>query len=104
MATSANPDWSVVSGRLIQVDIGPDDIVWGVNSAHSIYIRNRNGWSRVGGALKHVTVGEAGVWGVNRNRNIYFRNGVTLSNPRGSSWRGIPGAYFKCAYDIIASQ
>ena len=87
----ANPNWSVVSGRLIQVDVSPDDIVWGVNSAHNIYIRNGNGWSQVGGALKHVTVGEAGVWGVNRYRNIYFRNGVTLSNPKGSSWERISG-------------
>ena len=78
-------------GRLIQVDVSPDDIVWGVNSADYIYIRNGNGWSHVGGALKHVTVGEAGVWGVNRARYIYYRQGVTLSNPKGSGWRNIPG-------------
>ena len=90
-AHGANPNWSVVSGRLVQVDVSSDDIVWGVNSTDSIYIRNGDGWSQVGGALKHVTVGEAGVWGVNGNEDIYFRDGVTLSNPKGSSWRKIAG-------------
>ncbi|CAB4025803.1 Hypothetical predicted protein, partial [Paramuricea clavata] len=90
--TSANPDWSLVSGALTQLDISPDDILWGVNSADNIYIRNGSGWSQVGGALKHVTVGKAGVWGVNAGRNIYYRNGVTLSNPKGSSWTRIPGS------------
>ena len=76
------------AGALTQLDISPDDILWGVNSAGNIYIRN--GWSRViGGALKHVTVGKAGVWGVNAGRNIYYRNGVTSSNLKGSSWQGI---------------
>ena len=91
MDTNANPDWSRVSGRLTQLDISPEDIVWGVNRADNIYIRNGNGWSRISGALKHVTVGKAGVWGVNGGRNIYYREGVTLSNPSGSSWRHIPG-------------
>lgn len=51
-------------GKLTQLDISSDDILWGVNSARQIYIRNGNGWTQVGGSLKHVSVGKAGVWGV----------------------------------------
>lgn len=89
--TTANPDWDIVSGKLVQLDISPDDILWGVNSGHYIYIRNGNGWSQVGGLLTHVTVGKAGVWGVNVHKNIYYREGVTRSNPKGSSWTQISG-------------
>lgn len=78
-------------GKLTQLDISSDDILWGVNSARQIYIRNGNGWTQVGGSLKHVSVGKAGVWGVNSHRSIYYREGVTLSNSKGSSWKRIPG-------------
>ena len=80
-----------MSGRLTQLDISSDDILWGVNSARQIYIRNGNGWTQVGGSLKHVSVGKAGVWGVNSHRDIYYREGVTLSNPKGFLWKHIPG-------------
>ncbi len=55
-------------------------------------LRNdKSGWRQIPGALKHVSVGEAGVWGVNKYDNIYFRIGVTERNPFGKSWKHIPG-------------
>ena len=89
--TSAKPDWSLISGALVQLDISPDDIVWGINSADNIFIPNGNGLSQVEGALEHVTVGDSGVWGVNDARMIYYREGVTSSYPKGFSWTHISG-------------
>ena len=94
--TYANPDWDIVPGKLAQLDISSDDILWGVNSGHNIYIRNGNGWSQVDGLLTHVTVGKAGVWGVNVHENIYYREGVTRSSPKGSSWTQISGDWYTC--------
>ena len=91
MVAAANPSWSLIPGKLDQLDVSPTDIIWGVNRHDHIYMRNGNGWHRVGGLLTHVTVGSAGVWGRNVHGNIYYREGVTLSNPAGTSWTQIPG-------------
>lgn len=76
---------------MVQLDISPNDIVWGINRADHIFILNGNGLSTVGGALEHVTVGDSGVWGVNDARMIYYREGVTSSYPKGWSWTHISG-------------
>ncbi|XP_046861569.1 lectin L6-like [Xenia sp. Carnegie-2017] len=89
---SSNPNWSLLSGRLKQLDLSPYNILWGVNSGHAIWVRKGSGWTRVGGALKHVSVGNGGVWGVNKHDNIYFREGVTFSSPVGTSWTQISGS------------
>jgi hypothetical protein len=93
VVTATNPNWSIIPGKLTQLDVSPADIVWGVNRHHRIYISNGNGWHNVPGLLVHVTVGSAGVWGVNSGGNIYYREGVTLSSPSGASWTHIPGNF-----------
>jgi hypothetical protein len=80
-----------VGGKLRELDVSPSDVVWSVNSGHSIYIRLGTRWKKVTGKLKHVSVGNAGVWGVNRFDRIYFREGVTTSNLAGTTWSLISG-------------
>ena len=44
------------------------------------------------GLLKQVDSGPFGmVYGVNANKSIYCRVGVTKENPKGISWKKIPG-------------
>ena len=50
--------------------------VWGVNSGDAIYMRVENKWQNIGGRLKCVSAGQAGVWGVNAAENIYYRTGT----------------------------
>ena len=85
------PSWARIGGKLRELDISPSDVVWGVNSEHSIYIRLGTRWEKVTGGLKHVSVGNAGVWGVNRFDHIYFREGITTSNLPGTKWTRISG-------------
>ncbi len=91
VVAGANPNWSTIGGRLTQLDVSPAGIAWGVNKDDHIFVKNVNGWHRVGGTLTHVSVGDAGVWGVNRDGHIYYREGVTLGSPVGTSWTHIPG-------------
>jgi hypothetical protein len=64
--------------------------VWGVNSSDRIYYRAgfSGSWTRIGGALKQVSVSSDGnhVWGVNSNDQIYYRAGFS------GSWTRIGGA------------
>uniref|UniRef100_A0A8C8VFA4 Fish-egg lectin n=1 Tax=Pelusios castaneus TaxID=367368 RepID=A0A8C8VFA4_9SAUR len=46
-------------------------LLFGVNDAGNIYTLYGDNWVQLPGALKHVTIGPAGVWGVNNNNNIY---------------------------------
>ena len=79
VTTNADPNWSLASGKLTQVDVSTYDILWGVNRAtQNVYIRNGSAWAQVTGALIHVTVGKAGVWGVDIHHSIYYREGVTF--------------------------
>ena len=98
-----NPVWSVIPGRLMQVDVSPADVVWSVNSAHFIFLRvgSQGKWKQIGGLLKHVSVGEAGVWGVNKHDEIWYREGVSSSNVAGTKWEKVDGedinnAFVKC--------
>ena len=84
----------------MQIDSGPTGIVYGVNSAHSIFCRTGitasnlkgTGWKHVSGALKYVSCGKFGCWGVNTHNYIYFRTGVTPSKCQGDSWKRILGS------------
>ena len=51
--------WTAVDGALIQVSVSGDgNHVWGVNSNDQIYYRAgfSGSWTRIGGALKQVSV------------------------------------------------
>ncbi|XP_028395858.1 uncharacterized protein LOC114519877 [Dendronephthya gigantea] len=82
--------WSVVPGRLMQVDVSPvDDEVWGVSSGHQIwhYRHSQENWQRIPGLLNHVSVGEAGVWGVNKDNHIFYRKDYeSVENSAGVGW------------------
>ena len=66
-------NWVQIPGKLKQVSVSENNRVWGVNSGDNIYRRNGNSWQQVGGKLKCVSVGQAGVWGVNSNDDIFYR-------------------------------
>ena len=89
--------WSVIPGRLMQVDVSPaNDEVWGVSSYQRIwrYIRSRETWQRIPGSLKHVSVDEAGVWGVNKYNQIWYRKGVgSTCDSAGVGWIKTNGEY-----------
>ena len=64
-------------GRLMQIDGGFSDSVWGVNQQHQIWKQKPKGrWLRIAGSLKHVSPGQGGVWGVDRSNNIVYRDGM----------------------------
>ncbi|XP_071804849.1 uncharacterized protein [Asterias amurensis] len=49
-------------------------------------------WQQIGGALKHVSIGQAGVWGVNSGDYIYYRVSTYGDEAnRGSTWVNIGG-------------
>ena len=55
---------------------------------------NRAGrrWHHIGGRLMQIDSGPFGiVWGVNIRHYIYCRTGITWRNPKGRSWRRVPG-------------
>ena len=83
----------MIPGRLMQVDVSSADVVWGVNSSHFIFLRvgSQGKWKQIGGLLKHVSVGEAGVWGVNKHDEIWYREGVSSSNVAGTKWKKVDG-------------
>jgi hypothetical protein len=85
------PSWSSIDGKLRQVDISPSNVVWGTNSGHLIWLRIGTAWIQIGGRLKHVTAGNAGVWGVNSGDQIFYRERVTPSNLKGTSWTKVAG-------------
>jgi uncharacterized protein (AIM24 family) len=87
------PVWSEIPGRLIQVDVSPAEVVWGVNSDHMIFLKDgtTGKWRPIPGLLKHVSVGNAGVWGVNEKDQIWYRTGVSPGCLRGTGWLHIRG-------------
>lgn len=85
-----------------QVDVGDDDVMWGVNNKNHIYVRDGRKWKRIAGGLKHVTVGKAGVWGVTSEDKILYRKGVNSSNHYGAEWLQISGIKFSDKPDKIS--
>ena len=80
--------WHHVSGRLKQIESGPNGAVWGVNKKGNIFTRagvsRRNpigtNWVFVSGRLKHVTVGCTGVYGVKHNYVVWRYTGKYISH------------------------
>ena len=90
IASGQNSVWSVIPGRLMQIDVSSADVVWGVNSAHHIYL-GKDRWQLISGLLIHVSFGDAGVWGVNKQNLIYYRKGVSSENLEGTKWHNTNG-------------
>lgn len=75
--------WKRISGRLKQVESGPNGALWGVNRYNNIYFRagitRRNPvgryWVHVKGRLSHITIGCSGAFGVDRLHRIWRYKG-----------------------------
>ena len=65
--------WSKLRKRFTVIDSGITRRVWAVNERDMIFKLAKGKWRKVGGRLRHITSGQAGVWGVNRHNNIYYR-------------------------------
>ena len=51
-----------------------------------------DGWTKIDGLLKCISVSEYGVWGVNSKDEIFYRNGLNFFfNHKGNSWTKIEG-------------
>ena len=86
--------WSTSDQKMVQIDVGPEDVVWGVASKGRVFVmpNNDDKWEPVpDGEMKQVTYGKSGVWGVNNAGRIFYRQGVTSKNPAGSSWKMTDG-------------
>ncbi|PVD26561.1 hypothetical protein C0Q70_14238 [Pomacea canaliculata] len=93
-------EWTLVLGRLRQLDVGTD-IVVGVSSIDEIFYRKNitgehptgSGWVTLDGRLKQVTVSPNGtIWGVSHDNLIFFRKGISLHRPGGTSWQKVDGS------------
>ena len=93
MRNQVGSRWHRIRGRLIQIDSGRFGFVFGISKNLKIYYRTGitwknpkgNGWRRIGGSLRYVSVGELGAWGVDRHNRIWFRYGMSRGRPQGNS-------------------
>jgi len=94
MRTSFRGYWKRVAGALNHVSVSNSNRVWGVNKHDQVFRRANHRWERVQGALKQISVGEAGVWGVNDANDIYYRQGTFGDkDTAGSDWVKLPGKF-----------
>ena len=78
-APSGN-SWRKISGKLKQIDSGPNQIVYGVNTNDQIFCRTAidpvkpfgTGWKQISGSLKYISCGALGCWGINSRNSIFF--------------------------------
>lgn len=71
--------WRWISGRLKQIEAGPSGMVVGTNRVNYIYFRTGTSrrrptgryWVRIGGRMKHVSIGCTGMYGVNKKGLIW---------------------------------
>ena len=73
--------------------MGPTD-VWGVNRGHMIYKKTKEGWEKIPGGLKDISVGKDSVWGVNKYNDIYMRTG-------GGNWQKIGGKLMQVSILVL---
>lgn len=94
---AANLHFEQIPGSLVQISVGADGSVWGVNSSQQIYTYNSStgSWVNIPGALTQVAAGNANaVWGVNAQHQIFHWN------PVDSSWINVPGTLQQIAVGI----
>ncbi|MFO8006430.1 MAG: tectonin domain-containing protein [Candidatus Brocadiia bacterium] len=78
---------------------GPDELLWGLNAADAIFVRQGltpawttgTEWQQIAGKLEQVSCGEGVLWGVNSGGGIFLREGMDRDNPVGTSWNQLSG-------------
>ena len=88
------PSFEQIAGLLVQIAVGADGSVWGINSAQSIFTYNPNsgGWTQIPGELMQIAVGSStAVWGINAQQQIY------RFDPATQNWDWIPGSLSQIA-------
>lgn len=86
-----DPAWKKMRQIFTVVDSGITTSVWAINRKQQIFVFYKGQWRNVGGRLKHVSSGRAGVWGTSNNNNIYYRQGASNRNRRGRRWIRVSG-------------
>ena len=96
-----NHSWVPVSGVFKHVSSGEAG-VWAIKEDDQVLYRagishlNPTGmvWKTVGGSLRQVDSGSAGVvYGIDKAQNLHCRGGIQKDLPTGLLWKRIPGSY-----------
>lgn len=59
------PDWDMVSGGAVRIDVGPSGVPWVTNDDFSIFKRSGTSWTSLPGSARDISVGSDGVaWAV----------------------------------------
>ena len=77
---------TAVAGALLQMSVGADGSIWGINGAGQIYTYDTAAqtWMQIPGQLMQIAAGSStAIWGLNAMGQIYQWNG--------STWSGAPG-------------
>ena len=76
--------WQKLPGKLRDIGVGANGVVWGVNKSQQIYRWTGKNWQKMPGAAVRVDVGPRGnAWVVNRSDDIFRWTG--------NKWQKIPG-------------
>ena len=86
-----DPAWKKMRQIFTVVDSGITTSAWAINRRRQIFVFSKRRWRRVGGKLKHISSGRAGVWGVTRSASIYYRQGTSKRIRAGRRWVRISG-------------
>ena len=72
-----NVPWKRIKGGLVDIGVGANGVVWGVNGNGAIYrLRSNNTWENIKGGLVRIDVDNKGnAYGVNKSGQIYRWNG-----------------------------
>ncbi|XP_041032616.1 fish-egg lectin-like [Carcharodon carcharias] len=96
--------WAMLAGLLMQVDVGGDQILAGVDRSNNIFCSNKNAtvaaasfstpaYSQIHGKMKYYSCGPQTCWGVNARGYIYCRLHVHPKACIGSHWRRVSGRF-----------
>ena len=82
-------EWTRTQARLMQVDSGMTNLVWGIDSTEKAFIMAEENALRPVNptpitSIRHVTAGGAGVWAIDDSGRIFFRLGTNDYNKRGT--------------------
>ena len=81
-------EWATTQARLMQIDTGMTNLVWGIDETEKAFIMSDENALRLVSpsaitSIRHVTAGGAGVWAIDDSGRIFFRLGTSDYNRRG---------------------